>query len=86
MDRVSAETFEMRITITAMLERDRIRDARRKRDSEQPLPRRRTAPHGIPVEVDDETTDMHELVERERAKVKGTERPPRPGTHHDGDT
>jgi hypothetical protein len=81
-----AELFEMRITFAAFLERERIRDSRRRRDSEQPRQHLRTVPVG---EFDhDETTDIVKLIEKQReaatATVRGV-RPPRKGTHHDGE-
>lgn len=73
------ELFEMRITLAAILERERIRDVRRRRESSGPHPA------AVPAEVDDETTDIVALMDRQReaAKRRRTERAPRAGTHHD---
>lgn len=92
---LAAELFEVRITFAAMLERDRIRDVRRRRESSAPpmqSARPRTAPFGVPVakvpvgEFEDESTDIKQLIEiqREAAESRGR-RGPRPGTHHDRD-
>lgn len=87
-----SEMFEMRITIAAILERERIRDARRRRESDQPITRSRHHQerpnlHAIPEEVDSETTDLVKLIEiqREAASRPRGDRPPRKGTHHDGE-
>lgn len=73
---------DVQLTLTAMLERDRVRDERRKRAS--------IAPH-VPIEeIDDETTDVHEIKRelRERERVSRADTPPaggvqllRPRTH-----
>lgn len=68
----------------------------RRRDRKQSTPPRLYLPQEIPIEVEPETTDIHALIDLERAdrkaraKSKVTEqrqalgaRPPRPGTHHD---
>lgn len=82
-EKLHGELFEMRITQAAQLERDRIRDERRKRDSMQvplrsqlslrgpipPTPTPSPPPRGA---LDDgETTDMKELIEIEREKAIG---------------
>jgi hypothetical protein len=90
------ELFELRITDAARLERDRRREARNKRDSDQPL-RRGPMPSLAPPprnEFDvEETTDIVTIREQERARAVRPNvrtpavgvRIPRPGTHHDED-
>jgi hypothetical protein len=81
----------MEILIAALFERARIRDERKRRESSLPpmLPR---APAGrqlgrSPADdfAEEESTDIHVLMDRERARRKTGrhERKPRPGTHHD---
>lgn len=63
---IASQLFEMRITFAALLERERVRDMRRKRESSGPQP--------VPVAVDpdDETTDMICLIDKHRkAATKG---------------
>jgi hypothetical protein len=84
--RVADELFETRVLIAALLERERIRDARRRRDSDQP--RRAATPRGgVPVgEFDvEESTDIVSIMDRQREvlRTKAGERKPRAGTHHD---
>ncbi len=85
------ELFEMRITDSARLERDRRREARAKRDSEQPPARRNPMPSIAPPpkgEFDaEDKTDIQYLIEIEREKAVASrgKRKPRPGTHHDED-
>jgi hypothetical protein len=81
---VSAELFEVRLIIAALLERERIRDARRRREeSTQPTNRRQPKADTFGEE---ERTDIKTLIEIQRdAAVKRGVRPPRPGTHHDED-
>lgn len=57
---VREEIFEMRITFAALLERERVRDIRRKRES--------SGPQSIPVAIDpeDETTDIVCLIDKQR--------------------
>lgn len=96
------EMGEVRIVLAAMVEQGRIRDTRRRRESSLPplrssLP---STPYRPPAETwDEETTNIDQLIEKERAKVQaakapvlkrtatpaGGVRPPRKGTHHDGD-
>lgn len=80
----------------------RERRRRRRDSSDQPpslpQPQRLTPMRGVPVPPplpspsssdewsEDETTDIHELMRRERERVSKRgrgERVPRPGTHHD---
>lgn len=75
---------DVRVILAALLERERIRDERKRRDSDRPP----STP--IPVEQwpEDESTGLHEIMARQRrsARIKtpaGGVRPPRPGTHHD---
>ena len=71
----------------------------RRRDRKITTTKRRI-PQEVPIEIEPETTDIHELIDLERAeraerkRTKGKlteqrkalgERPPRPGTHHDRD-
>jgi hypothetical protein len=89
---------ELKIAIAAIMERSRIRDARRRRrESLQPQNTRRTPSQpmaAVPEPWEDsDTTDLHELMELERQHERARrntdrqrrhgERPPRPGTHHD---
>lgn len=89
------QLFEIRITITAMLERDRRRSERRKRESDQPLrsysaQHARTAPPKGEFDAE-EGTDIHALIElqrekaleAEKAKKSRGERKASRGTHHD---
>ncbi len=85
---VADEVFEMRILMAAFLERERIRDARRRRESSMPPPRHhgRGASPATSTEFDEEeSTDRIALVEKQRSVLgrPRSERPPRPGTHHD---
>jgi len=85
------ELFEMRITDSARLERERRREARAKRDSDQQQVRRNPMPSIPPPpkgEFDaEDKTDIQYLIEREREKAVTSrgKRKPRPGTHHDED-
>ncbi len=85
---------ELKIAIAAIIERSRIRDDRRRRaeSSQQPLTFRRAPaqPAETPeVWPDDEDTDIHVLMEKERVRARRDtknrrgERRPRPGSHHD---
>lgn len=81
---LKTELFEMRITLAALLERERIRDDRRKRESMQPPIRGMPAPAAAAESWDGQTTDIKELIEKQRAAAKPRgERSPRKGTHHD---
>lgn len=87
MDELRDEGVEMRIIFTAWLERERIRDERRKRESSTPP--RRTPGRGVPTDFDqEETTNIEAITERIRNEVTATRpglRIPRKGTHHDGE-
>jgi hypothetical protein len=82
---------ELKIAIAALIERSRRRDNRqRRRESVQPVTRRTPSQPVHEEWPDDESTDLHELMELERANARTRrdtqrrgERPPRPGTHHD---
>lgn len=88
---------KLEIVLAALLERSRRRDARQRRRESMPPPiaqpqsTRRTQPYPVvtpPDEwPDDESTDLHELMELERAQrhkpQRRGERPPRPGTRSD---
>lgn len=90
------ELFELRINDAARLERDRRRENRNKRDSNQPV-RRGPMPSIAPPRHDDfsseENTDIQVIREIERARAVRPNvrtpaagvRVPRPGTHHDED-
>jgi hypothetical protein len=81
--RMADEMLETRVLISALLERERIRD-RRRRASEQPPARGRQA-QAVPVEIPYETTDIIALMDHQRAALSKpqTIRQPRKGTHHD---
>ncbi len=77
--------FDIQLTLQAMLERDRIREERRKRETGQPQSR------GVPQGVWDEpTTDVHQ-IKREMREIPSVRRPtpaagvrlPRPGTRNE---
>ncbi len=89
---VAHQLFETRVLIAAILERDRIRDERRKRETLQPLPRR--GQQAVPIEIPGETTDIITLMDncrdqlteqdqQQEKKARSGIRPPRKGTHHD---
>lgn len=73
----------VREVLAALLERERIRSERKREPSSPPPVLPETPATGIPHLVREETTDLHEIIERQRRR--GGERPPRKGTHHDGD-
>lgn len=77
---VGADVKDVQLTLSAMLERDRIRDDRRKRDSMQP-PNRGRGPI-VPVGEDWEEQSSNVVEIKERMRAAGA-RPARPGTHHD---
>lgn len=70
---VAAQLFEMRITFAALLERERLRDQRRKRESSGPLSAPLFLPKSTAVSVpqgefdEDPTTDIVALIEKQRA-------------------
>jgi hypothetical protein len=79
---------ELKIFLAALMERSRRRDSRARRESSAPPIRRRA--EAVPESFDDEDTDIHVLMEIERASQRARratqrrgERAPRPGTHHD---
>lgn len=77
------EQHEMQLHIWASAERSRRRELKRaRRESSGP---KLVAPPAAPEPLDDEITDMHELVELERdhQRRRPGERAPRRGTHHD---
>jgi hypothetical protein len=81
---------ELKIFLAALMERSRRRDQRQRRESERPQPtRRRSDVHAIPEPFEAEDTDIHVLMDLERANQRTRrqtgkhERSPRPGTHHD---
>lgn len=92
-----AAKLYLELVVLAALERDRIRERKRRRSTSEARPaiRASSVRDAIPewADPDDEITDMHVLIERERTRRKTrppplrsrTERPPRPGTHHDGE-
>jgi hypothetical protein len=81
---VSAELFEVRLIIAALLERERIRDVRRRREESTQPQNRRSTPRATEF-AEEERTDIKSLIEiqREAATAKRGVRIPRPGTHHD---
>ena len=73
---------DVRAILAALLERERIRDERKRRDSDRPV----SAPIPAAQWPEDESTGLHEIMARQRQRIKtpvGGVRPPRPGTHHD---
>lgn len=81
---------EVKAILAALLERERIRDERKRRDSDRPTTHA-PAPSAWP---EDESTGLHDIMARQRSaaarpssqRIKtpaGGIRPPRPGTHHD---
>jgi hypothetical protein len=79
---------DVREVLSALLERDRIR-ASRSKDSAPPVAMPKAAATISPAESWDESTDLHEIVERQRRErtrspARGV-RLPRPGTFHDKD-
>lgn len=91
---INAGTDWLEIHIRAAAERSRRRNLKRaRRDSSQPEIALPSGESAAPDHVDEETTDMHELVELERAEIerqrssrrRGGTRAPRRGTHHDGE-
>jgi hypothetical protein len=79
---VGADVKDVQLTLAAMLERDRVRDDRRKRDSIQPQIRGRGPV--VPVGEDWEEQSSNVVEIKERMRQAGA-RPARPGTHHDED-
>lgn len=75
------ELFELRVMHAALIERDRRREIRRRRDTTPPN-LRTVNPGDFAAE---ETTDLHEICEEQRKTLRpaATERKPRRGTHHD---
>lgn len=75
----------VREVISALLERERIRAARK--DSVPPMPK--AASTISPAESWDDSTDLHDIIERQRRQrtrsPAGGVRVPRPGLHHDKD-
>jgi hypothetical protein len=82
------------IVLPALFERNRRRDSRRrKRESMHPHVIRRSPSQPVVADEwpEEESTDLHELMELERVQARARrdtdrrrgERPPRPGTHHD---
>jgi len=74
----------IKLILSATLERERIRDGRKRPPSDPPQ-----STTGVPNEFDvQEDTGLVSIIEKLRGKPatppKGI-RPPRPGTHHDGE-
>jgi hypothetical protein len=71
----------VRDVLAALLERDRIRSERRREPS--------TPPPSMPDDFAPESTDLHDIMEKQRQRrsraqtPRGGVRSPRPGTHHD---
>lgn len=77
-DRREDAITELRLDIAALLERDRRREERRRRDSEQPRPR---VPRGEFPAPEDETTNVTTI----KKQLRSGWRPPTRGEHHDGE-
>lgn len=77
---------EIKTVLAALLERDRIRDSRR-RDSSGPHTRPSSHSEAVPVWSDNETTDLYRLAEmKRRGKAPtpaGGVRQPQPGNRSD---
>lgn len=82
---------ELKLVIAAGIERSRRRN---RRDSDEQQPQRRDRDGVVEAWGDEDTTDMHELIELERKRERVRrqterqrlfrgDRPPRPGTHSD---
>ena len=73
----------VREVLAALLERERIRDARKARDGSGPKPMPKVPEQ--PEWPDHEDTGIQSIIERQRRTRTpgGGVRAPRPGTHHD---
>lgn len=86
---LKSELTEMRITFAAWLERERIRDERRKRETSQPPVTKHSKMPSLDVPRDEfdreESTDIKVIAERireEQKRPRGVRAPTR-GEHHD---